>query len=123
MAINTRRAYTADDIAELTMLAAESQQLDTEAHVVAVEVGVILEAHGATYLGWQAYHPELAAIIEATDPDKHPFATANTSYIPQVGHYWNSRWNPATWSKRNKRTRRDIDNLRRAMATCEVVNV
>lgn len=122
MAINTRRRYTADDIAALTALQAEAQQIDAEVRSLMVDLGALLEAHGATYIGWEKYHPELDPVIEAMDTDKYPFATANTSYIPQVGHYWNSRWNPATWAQRNKRTRRDIANMRRAIALCEVVS-
>lgn len=120
MAINTKRCYTADDIAELTVQAAEATRLDAEVREVMAELGAVLQAHGATGFGWEKYYPELLPIIEATDNDKHPFATANVSYIPQVGHYWNSRWNPATWAARNRRTARDIANLRKAIAQCEV---
>lgn len=123
MANNTRRTYTADDIESLTVLAVEAQQLDAEVRAIMSEVGEMLEAHGATYPNWQEYHVELAPIVEALDTDKHSFSTANTSYIPQVGHYWNSRWNPTTWSQRNKRTRRDIANLRKAIEMCEAVSV
>lgn len=123
MAINTKRTYTADDIAELTMLAAEAKQLDADVHTVMAEAQAIIEADGAGYPGWENYHPNLLPIVEATNWEKYSFATANTSYIPQVGHYWNSRWNPKTWAHRNNRTRREIANLRKAIAECEVVNV
>jgi hypothetical protein len=119
--MTTRRTYTADDIASLTFAATEAQALDVEIREIMAEVSAILEAHGATYPAWQEYHPELAPIVEAMDTDKHPFATANTSYIPQVGHLWLSRWNPTTWHQRNRRTRRDIDNLRKAIEACGVV--
>lgn len=119
--INTKRTYTADDISELTMLAAEAKQLDADVHTVMAEAQSVIEADGAGYPGWENYHPFLAPIIEALNPDKYSFATANTTYIPQVGHYWHSRWNPKTWAQRNKRTRRGIANLRKAIATCEVV--
>lgn len=124
MTINTRRTYTADDIADLTALAAEAQQLDAGVRAVWAEVDALLTARNAQWFGWEAYAEQLglAPLVEAIDTDKHPFATANTSYIPEVGHYWNSRWNPATWQQRNNRTRRDIANLRKALKACEVVN-
>lgn len=126
MTINTRRRYTADDIAALTALAAEAQQLDDECRELMIEVSALYESRGANWIGWECYaekmYPDLLPILAALDIDAHPFATANTSYIPQVGHLWNSRWNPTTWAQRNKRTRRDIANLRRAIAACEVVN-
>lgn len=123
MARNTHRTYTADDITALTALAAEAKQLDAEVRAIMFEVSELLEAHGATYPNWQEYHPELVSMVEAMDTEKHPFATANTSYIPRIGEYWNSRWNPSTWQQRNKRTRRDIANMRKAIEACEVVSV
>lgn len=121
MSYNTNRRYTADEIAELTMLAAEAQQIDSDVRVVMNELSALLEARGAAYPGWEMYHPELEPVIEATDVDKHPFMTANTSYIPQVGHFWVSRWNPTMWRQRNNRTRRDIANLKKAIASCAPV--
>jgi hypothetical protein len=124
MTINTRRRYTADDIAELTAQAAIAQRLDAEVREVMAEVQAAVEAAGADYPFWQAhaaeYHPQLLPVVEAMDTDKHYFATANTSYIPEVGYFWNSRWNPATWAARNRRTQRDIANLRKALKACEV---
>lgn len=125
MTINTNRKYTADDIEALTALAAEAKVIDGENRELMAKVGALLEARGADFPGWQRYAEEmgLAPLVEALDVDKHCFMTANTSYIPQVGHYWSSRWNPATWQQRNKRTRRDIVNLRKAIEACEAVNV
>ena len=120
MAINTRRCYTADDIAALTALQAEANVLDAECRELMIEVSALYEARGANWIGWEAYaaemYPDLLPILAALETDAHPFATANTSYIPQVGHLWNSRWNPTTWQQRNKRTARDIKGLRKALS-------
>ena len=124
MSINTNRRYTADEIAELTALAAEAQALDTETSNVMSDVSALYVVRGATWIGWELYaetlYPDLLPLLAALNVDAHPFATANTSYIPQVNHYWNSRWNPAIWRQCNKRTRRDIDNLRKALVAHKV---
>ena len=122
MTINTRRVYTADDIARLTAAQAQADALDQEVREVMAEVSTILNAVCGEHFGWQLYAEQygIAPLVDALDLDKHPMATANTSYIPQIGHLWNSRWNPTMWEQRNRRTRRDIDNLRKAIARCEV---
>lgn len=118
MSYNTNRRYTVEEIADLTALAAEAHQLDADVRAVMAELDDLLTSHGAYFPGWEAYYPELQPVIDALDVDKHPFQTANTSYIPQVGHYWNSKWNPTTWRQRNNQTRRDIANLRKAIEAC-----
>lgn len=121
MTINSNRRYTADDIAALITLQAEANVLDTECRNLMIEVSALYEARGANWIGWEGYademYPDLLPILAALNIDAHPFATANTSYIPQIGHLWHSRWNPTTWAQRNKRTARDIKGLRKALAS------
>jgi hypothetical protein len=122
MSYNTNRRYTDEEIADLTALAAEIAQTDAEVRAVWGEMDALLNERNWNFPGWELHADEagLTPLLDAIDIDKHPFATINTSYIPQVGHYWNSKWNPTTWRQRNKRTQRDIANLRKAIAACKV---
>lgn len=104
--------YTADQVAELTTLAAEARELDAEWRKLNAEIGAIVTAIvGEQYLGWETDYPELTAMMGGE------FTPAPFAYIPRVGEFATSnRYNAAEWRKLNNKCRREIADTRTAIA-------
>ena len=118
--------YTANEVAELTALAAEARTLDAEWRAVADELGAIVDSlYGFTYtdpatgaqihtteMMWDRY-AETADLAEACALD---FMPAPFHYIPRVGEYCtHNRYNVAEWRKLNNRCRRNIAKARKTI--------
>jgi len=107
--------YTAEEVAELTVLADEARALEQEWRAVMDEISGLLDALlGRRYCGWQWYHPELHDIAEVI---KFDYQVAPYEQLPQVGHGAYKRIHRTKeWRRLNNRCRKEIAAARRALA-------
>lgn len=122
------RRFTPAEAAALAEAAAVADQLYSEVRTAWQLVEVQARKHTAAVGGPDWYDPSwqfcpdvygLAPLAEAIHPDAASLAPCHANGpLPVAGDLWQSRYNPATWQARNRRTRRELNALYAAMAAC-----
>ncbi len=105
--------YTAAEIAELSALADDAREIEAEARDVLAQAAEIITRKTGGGIGWQRYHPELSDLADAICQDFRVAPYSN--WMPAVGQFTTKLQRAAEWQKLNRRARREIANVRKAI--------